>query len=154
MSFNTKLIETFYRAFQQKDYKTMQDCYADNATFSDPVFKELNAIQVSAMWQMLLTRATDLKVEYANILANEHNGNAEWIAKYTFSGTGNTVVNHVKASFVFKEGKIVQHIDVFNFYKWASQALGIKGKLLGWTTFLQQKVSTQALKNLERFMQK
>ena len=154
MASNSELIESFYKAFQQKDYKTMQACYADNATFNDPVFQDLNAIQVKAMWQMLLTRATDLSLEYANIFADEHKGNAEWTAKYTFSGTGNKVTNKIKASFVFENGKIVQHVDDFDFYKWAKQALGVKGLLLGWTSFLHNKVSAQAKKNLEKFMRK
>ena len=152
MSSNTALIKAFYEAFRTKDYKTMQACYADNATFRDPVFKDLNSEQVKAMWQMLLTKATDLHIEYANISANEHNGSAEWTAKYTFSGTGNKVINHIKASFVFGDGKILQHTDTFNFRTWAGQALGTKGKLLGWTSFLHNKVSAQARKNLDRFM--
>ena len=59
-SVNQQLITTFYSAFQKKDYKTMQNCYADNATFSDPVFVNLNATEVKAMWEMLCIRGTDL----------------------------------------------------------------------------------------------
>jgi len=151
---NKERINKFYTAFQKKDYKTMQDCYANNATFSDPVFENLNAAEVRAMWQMLITRATDLALEFKNVAADETSGRAEWMATYTFTSTGNKVVNKIKANFVFENGKIKEHKDSFGFYKWAKQALGFKGLLLGWTSFLHNKVKQQARNNLIKFMSK
>ncbi|CAN5537021.1 nuclear transport factor 2 family protein [soil metagenome] len=154
MSANQQLITKFYTAFQQKDYKTMQACYADNATFSDPVFENLNIAEVKAMWEMLITRGKDLQLEFKNIEASENTGSAEWIATYTFSASGNKVINKIKAGFVFENGKIVQHKDHFDFYTWAKQALGFKGLLLGWTSFLHKKVKEGAKSNLIKFMSK
>ena len=154
MSQNKELINKFYTSFQNKDYKTMQDCYANNATFSDPVFENLNAAEVRAMWQMLITRATDLAFEFKNVEADETSGSAEWTAVYTFSATGKKVINKIKANFVFENGKIKEHKDSFDFYKWAKQALGFKGLLLGWTSFLHNKVKQQARNNLIKFMSK
>jgi ketosteroid isomerase-like protein len=151
---NQQLITKFYTAFQNKDHKTMQNCYADNATFSDPVFENLNAAEVKAMWQMLITRSKDLQLEFKNVEANDNTGSAEWIATYTFSATGNKVLNKIKANFVFENGKIVQHKDSFDFYTWAKQALGFKGLLLGWTSFLHNKVKQGAKSNLMKFMSK
>lgn len=149
---NAELINNFYTAFKNKDYKTMQSCYADDAVFSDAVFKNLNAQQVRAMWQMLVTKGKDLQLEFTNVMADDATGTAEWIATYTFSQTQRKVINRIKANFVFKNGKIIQHTDKFDFHKWASQALGITGKLLGWTGFLKNKVQAGAMKNLETFM--
>lgn len=149
---NEQLINIFYTAFRNKDYKTMQNCYADNVVFNDAVFKNLNAQQVRAMWQMLITKGKDLQLEFSNVHANETKGSAEWVATYTFSQTKRKVVNRIKASFVFEDGKIVQHTDEFDFHKWASQALGITGTLLGWTGFLRNKVQAGAMKNLSTFM--
>ena len=154
MSQNKERINKFYTAFQKKDYKTMQDCYANNATFSDPVFENLNAAEVRAMWQMLITRATDLALEFKNVAADETSGSAVWMATYTFTSTGKKVVNKIKANFVFENGKIKEHKDSFGFYKWAKQALGFKGLLLGWTSFLHNKVKQQARNNLIKFMSK
>ena len=154
MNGNQQLITKFYTAFQNKDYKTMQDCYAENATFSDPVFENLNVAEVKAMWEMLITRGKDLQLEFSNVEANETMGSAEWIATYTFSASGNKVVNKVKANFVFENEKIVQHKDSFYFYTWAKQALGFKGLLLGWTSFLHKKVKQGARSNLLKFMSK
>lgn len=152
MNPNEQLITNFYKAFQKRDYKTMQACYSDNATFSDEVFVNLNAKEVRAMWEMLITRGKDLQLEFKNIRADEKTGSAEWVATYTFSATGKKVVNRINASFVFENGKIIKHTDHFSFYKWSSQALGFMGFFLGWTSFLKQKVRSQAAKSLSEFL--
>lgn len=43
MNANEQCINSFYTAFQNKDFKTMQQCYADNAVFTDEVFIDLDA---------------------------------------------------------------------------------------------------------------
>lgn len=151
MNANEKLIEHFYSAFSRKDYKGMQECYADHAVFNDAIFKDLNSEQVKAMWEMLITKGKDLRIERSHIWADETKGSAHWDAYYTFSTTGNQVVNRIDAYFEFKDGKIVKHTDTFNFHTWARQALGISGLLLGWTNFLKKKISKTAIKNLEAF---
>jgi len=152
MTINEELITNFYESFKRKDFRGMQNCYADNATFSDEVFKKLNASEVKAMWEMLILRGNDLELEYKNVNADDKTGSAEWVATYTFSKTKRKVINRISAHFVFDNGKIVSHIDKFNFYKWSSQALGLTGLLLGWTGFLKKKVQLQAQSQLERFM--
>lgn len=132
----------------------MQEYYADNAIFSDAVFENLDAAEVKAMWQMLITRGKDLQLEFKNVEANDQTGSAEWIATYTFSATGNKVINKIKAAFVFENGKIKEHKDNFDFYTWARQALGLKGLLLGRTSFFHNKVKQQAKNNLMKFMNK
>lgn len=152
MTSNEELIRTFYTSFQNKDVQSMQNCYADNATFSDPVFSNLNANQVRAMWAMLIKSGKDMRIEFKNISGNDTGGTAEWDAYYTFSATGNKVINRIKASFRIENGKITRHTDDFNFYTWAKQALGFTGLVLGWTSFLRNKISTKAKGNLETFM--
>lgn len=152
MNANEQCITTFYTAFQNKDFKTMQQFYADNASFSDAVFKNLDAVQVRAMWQMLITGAKDLNVEFNNVIGDEKEGSADWVATYTFSKTGKKVVNRIHAHFTFEQGKIVDHTDTFNFPVWAKQALGLSGFLLGRTRYLKNKVQTMAKKNLNSFM--
>ena len=154
MTTNEELIAQFYTAFQNKDFKTMQKYYNDNATFSDEAFKNLDASQVRAMWEMLISRGKDLVVNYTNIQSTSNGATAEWVANYTFSKTGRKVENRIKATFVIENGKIVQHLDQFDFHKWTSQALGTMGLLLGWTTFLRNKVSQTAMGGLADFMKK
>lgn len=152
MHANEQLIERFYKAFQQKDYKTMGECYHDEANFTDEAFVNLNAKEVRAMWQMLCLRGKDLRLEFSQIKADGNSGSAHWEAWYSFSQSGNQVHNIIDAAFEFKDGKILKHRDSFDFHRWAGQALGLTGKLLGWTSFLKNKVQTTARQGLDKFM--
>ncbi|MFT3933424.1 MAG: nuclear transport factor 2 family protein [Chitinophagaceae bacterium] len=147
------LINKFYTAFQQLDYATMQSCYSNDAVFSDPAFGLLQAAEVKAMWEMLCKNAKDFSLSYGNIqLLDEEYATCDWVATYTFSKTGRKVVNNIKAYMRIQDGKITEHTDKFDFWKWSRQALGTPGLLLGWTTFMQNKVHQNAIKNLQRFM--
>jgi ketosteroid isomerase-like protein len=149
-----KLIHDFYSAFQKRDYQTMQSMYAHNATFNDPVFQNLNAEQTKAMWEMLCRRAKDFELSFENIKVDQYSGSADWRATYTFSATGKKIVNQIHSEFIFENGKIVQHVDEFYFYKWSKQAFGTKAALLGWTPFFRQKVRSSAMKSLKKSMTK
>ena len=154
MHANELLIQQFYNAFQQLDAETMTTCYATDVQFSDPVFTNLLGPEASDMWRMLTSKAQNFSLTFDGIRANDQSGQAHWIATYTFSQTGRTVVNDIHASFIFKDGKIVRHQDHFNLWKWTHQALGFKGLLLGWTPFLQNAVRAQATKGLKIFRSK
>jgi limonene-1,2-epoxide hydrolase len=153
MTPNEQVINTFYQAFQYKDYKTMQTCYADTAVFNDEVFINLNAAEVRAMWEMLCKKGKDLELVFSNVTSTEKTGSADWTATYSFSKTDRKVINRIHASFEFSNGKIIKHTDQFDFYTWARQALGITGSLLGWSNFLKNKIQKDARKNLLAFME-
>jgi ketosteroid isomerase-like protein len=148
---NAELITRFYTSLSQLDGAGMAACYANEATFSDPVFTNLSGQEPGKMWRMLCKRGKDMTVVFDGIEATDTAGKAHWVATYTFSGTGNQVINDIQASFVFKDGKIVQHKDVFDLYKWARQALGLKGLLLGWTPFVQGAIRKTAAAGLAAF---
>ena len=132
----------------------MNACYAENVAFSDPVFPDLNYEEVCGMWEMLLKRGKDLEVQLDWVHVEGDTGTANWTAVYTFGATGRKVLNRVKASFEFEEGKIVRHRDEFSFYKWARQAFGPSGWLLGATPFLKNKVQRMARKGLDAHLAK
>jgi len=146
-----QLIINFYTAFMNKDAEKMAACYTDDVVFNDPVFKNLKGEEVRDMWRMLLGSATDLKVSFSDVEANGIKGSASWEAIYPFSKTGNIVHNKIKASFEFENGKIVRHTDDFDLWKWAGMALGVSGKLLGWTSFMQGKIKDTAQKSLDKY---
>ena len=130
----------------------MQQCYADHAVFNDPVFVNLNANETRAMWEMFCTRGKDLQIVFSAIDTGSVNVSAQWVATYTFSKTNKKVVNKIHAQFVFENDLIVSHTDDFNFYRWASQALGWPGILFGWTPFMKKKIRANAMRNLRSFM--
>lgn len=154
MDANVQLINHFYTCFQNKDVQGMQDCYADHAVFNDPVFQNLNASEVRSMWAMLIASGKDMRIEFKDIKGTDSGSDAHWDAYYTFSATGNQVLNKIDATFRIENGKIVEHRDAFDFYTWAKQALGLTGILLGWTSFLKNKIRTKARRNLDNYIKK
>ena len=145
------LITRFYQAFQQLDAQAMAACYTDDVLFSDPVFGELRGRDASDMWRMLTSRAKDFSLTFDQVQADGQRGSAHWVATYVFSQTGATVVNDIRARFVFRDGKICEHHDHFDMWRWARQALGTQGLLLGWTPLLKNAVRAQARKGLKAF---
>ena len=154
MSGNKQIIEKFYSAFQQLDYKGMQSCYSDDIVFSDPVFLLLKGNEVRAMWEMLCKNARDFSLSFSDIELIDHEyATCSWTASYTFSRTGRKVVNHIKAFMRLKDGKIIEHSDGFRLSTWAAQALGWKGVLFGWTGFMKRGIQKNARRNLAYFIQ-
>jgi ketosteroid isomerase-like protein len=149
---NRELIERFYAAFGRCDGKAMSACYGGDAHFHDPAFGDLHDAEIGAMWRMLTGRATDLKIELHEHEADEEIGSAHWIARYTFS-TGRPVVNDIQATFRFADGLIADHVDDFDFRRWARQALGPSGNLIALLPPLRSKARAKARGQLDDFMQ-
>ena len=149
---NDELIQRFYEAFARGDGDAMAACYTPDARFSDPVFTDLRGEEPGAMWRMLTAQASELRVELLERAAEDGHGTARWRAHYVFSRTGRPVVNDARASFRFAGGLIAEHDDAFGFHRWARQALGTPGLLLGWTPLLRASVRRRAAAGLERFV--
>ena len=151
---NAALLRGFYEAFSQCDGPAMGAVYHDDATFSDPVFRGLDGKGAAAMWAMLTSRSTDLKVEFSGIEADDSRGKAHWEAWYTFTATGRKVHNIIDAEFTFRDGKVASHVDTFDFYRWTRMALGPMGVLLGWTPIIQNKIRKTAGGQLAKYRTK
>jgi ketosteroid isomerase-like protein len=151
---NANLIEHFYSSLNARDGVAMAGCYAPEATFEDPAFGRLEAEDARAMWRMLVSRAVDLTVEVSEIEANDETGSARWIAHYTFTQTGRPVVNDIRASFRFADELIVEHRDRFDWWRWARQALGPPGLLLGWNPVFHNAVRKKARGTLAEFRER
>jgi hypothetical protein len=152
MNQHEQVIEKFYTAFQQHDWKAMQGCYHKEVVFNDSVFQKLKGKEVNAMWHMLISRGKELTLTLNQVKADEMKGSCHWVATYPFSKTGRRVINEIDASFEFKDGLIFKHTDSFDLWKWTRMALGVKGMLLGWAPFLQNKVRAMALDSLKQFI--
>ncbi|KIU49658.1 MULTISPECIES: nuclear transport factor 2 family protein [Pseudomonas] len=148
---NIALITRFYQAFQRLDAEAMVACYSPEVVFSDPAFGTLRGKDAADMWRMLASRAKDFSLTFDSVRADERSATAHWVATYLFSQTGRVVVNDIQARFVIRDGLIVEHHDHFDLWRWARQALGTKGLLLGWTPLVQGKIRQQAAKGLRAF---
>ena len=151
MNENSTLINTFYTAFQQRDYAGMIACYHPDIHFSDPAFTDLHGKRAGAMWHMLCERGKDLQVTFNNVQADDTQGQVHWEATYTFRG-GRKVHNVIDATFVFQDGKIIRHQDSFDLWKWTRMALGPMGIFMGWSPMVQNRVRETAVSGLDQFI--
>lgn len=138
------LIVRFYDALGRRDAAVMAACYARDATFRDPVFGELDAADTAAMWRMLCARGKDLAITTTGVHADAEGGRAHCRATYSYGPTARPVANEIDASFRFRRGLIVEHVDRFDLKRWATQALGLSGRVLGFTPLLAPMVRRQA----------
>ncbi len=145
------VIENFFSAFARRDWAGMNACYHADIAFRDEIFR-IQGKRAKAMWHMLCEGGKDMRLEASGIAAEGDKGKAHWEATYTFSATGRKVKNVIDTKFRFRDGLIISHDDTWSFWRWASQALGPVGMLLGWMPRLQQKVKQRAVGNLDKFI--
>lgn len=144
-----KVIEKFYNAFNKLDAEKMSECYHNEIIFEDPAFGVLKGEKAKNMWRMLC--ASQKNKEFIVTYSNITNSSANWEAQYYFSQTGKKVHNIITAKFEFKDGLIIKHADDFDLHKWAKQALGFKGFLLGGTGFFKKKLNAQTNNLLAKY---
>lgn len=149
---HTALLDRFYTALARRDHEAMIVCYHPDVHFQDEVF-DLHGPLAGAMWHMICKHGTDLVVTHENVQADARSGSARWTAGYGFGPKKRPVCNVIDATFTFEDGLIKTHRDRFDFGRWARQALGPPGLLLGWSGWLRGKVSAQANRTLERFVE-
>jgi ketosteroid isomerase-like protein len=149
------LVECFYESFGRLDSEAMLACLHPEITFSDPLFPNLRKDQVFAMWRMLIASAArhpeDFKLSYEFVFLEERKAQVHWQAQYRYGGR-RKVHNKVLATLTFWDGKIVRHVDGFNFYNWGRQALGPLGLLMGWSAKFRASVQVAAKKQLSVYM--
>jgi ketosteroid isomerase-like protein len=149
------LVTRFYEAFARLDSEAMLDCLHPEITFSDPLFPNLRKGQVFEMWRMLIASAArhpkDFKLTYEFVFLEDRKAQVHWQANYRYGGQ-RKVRNKVLATFTFWDGLIVRHVDGFNFYTWARQALGLLGVGLGWHRKFRASVQAAAAKQLSVYM--
>lgn len=157
MSAETDCIHRLYQAFAALDEAGMAACYHPEASFNDPAFSLNGRHEIAGMWAMLCMAVREKgrdvwKLEYRDVRVEDDIGYAHWEPHYRFSVSGRLVHNIIDARFHFRDGLIIEHRDSFDFHRWAKQAFGPIGLLMGGTAWMRNKVRTQARRNLERFI--
>ena len=149
------LVNSFYDSFQRKDAKGMIRCYTDDVVFEDPAFGELKGDEAKAMWRMLINKGGDsLQVNYKVISYDLNTVTVHWEAKYPFGPNKRQIHNQITAHILVKDGKIIKHTDQFDLWRWARQAFGVPGILLGWTPMMKAKIQTSTKSLLQKYIEK
>ncbi|MFY9552628.1 MAG: nuclear transport factor 2 family protein [Thermoanaerobaculia bacterium] len=141
-----KVLARFYDALARRDARTLAGMYAPDAAFEDPVFR-LCGDEIGRMWERLLGRAREFSVAYTIARAAHDEGTVEWTARYLFGGK-HPVVNVILSELRFRDGLIVTQKDVFDFPRWAAQALGPAGRWLGGFEWFRRSVRRRAREGL------
>ncbi len=132
----------FYDALCRHDGDTMAGLYAGHARFEDPVFR-LQGADIGRMWKSLMARAKGFSATYTITRAEGDLGTVKTTAHYLFGGK-RKVVNVILSELRIEKGVIVVQKDVFDFPRWAAQALGMPGRLFGRFGWFQRAVSRKA----------
>jgi len=149
---NWALVNRFYTAFKEHDAEAMCACYAPDISFTDPAFGPLEGDRARGMWRMLVTPGSTLQLTHEVGAVDDSTGAATWVAKYEFPATHRQVENHISSRFWFEDGLIKKQVDTFDIWKWSSMALGLSGKLLGWSPIVKGAIRKRALAQLDEFM--
>lgn len=150
-----KIITAFYEAFSKGKANDMVAHYHPDIVFEDPAFGLLKGEEANAMWKMLIERSKgNIKITFSQVEADAEKGGALWEAAYVFGPDKRKVVNKISATFEFKEDRIIRHRDSFDVWKWATQALGWKGWLLGWTSLMKKQIQKQSRALLKKYMER
>lgn len=153
MTDHKEIINTFYTCFSQLDAEGMVACYHPDVVFEDPAFGVLNGEDAKDMWRMLIHRGkSSLEVKLVNLDSTTSGGHADWVASYFYGQR--RVINFIHADFKFKDGLIIEHRDHFNLWRWARQAIGFNGLLLGWTPWFKKQVQKQSAAHLHKYQEK
>jgi hypothetical protein len=157
---NQLTLTKLYTAFAALDADTMASCYAEEASFEDPVFSLKGRSDVAGMWHMLCAAVLaknrhDWRIEFNDVQADSASGHVHWEAHYRFSVTNRLIHNIIEADFTFTpEGLIASHTDHFDFWRWSRQALGLGGLVLGWARYFRTVVRRQARAALTSYLAK
>lgn len=148
------LIHRFYDALARHDAAGMAACYHPDIVFSDPVFPRLVDDQPAAMWRMRLGRAAALRVRHGEVRVEAGRGRARWEAWYPHGAGRRPVHAVVAARFRFRDGLLCEHLDHFDLGRWAAQALGPVGELLGGAALFRAGLRRRAAADLAGYVKK
>jgi hypothetical protein len=117
---NARLIATLYASLRDNQPNAAAACYAEDAYFEDIAFRLDSRERILQMWRLVCSR--NVGVTFDSVVADDQQGSANWVARYTFAETGRKVTNPTTAQFAFRDGLIVNHVDWCDAMAWATQA--------------------------------
>ena len=142
---------TFYAAFAALDGEAMAACYAPDVVFEDPALGRLTGRDPGDMWRMLCGSGASPTVTFDVVESTPTAALVRWTPDYAFGPRRRPVHDEVTSRLTLRDGLIVDHHDMFDFRHWSVQALGLPGRLLGWSPMLRSRVRTAARARLAAF---
>jgi|GEM_PF-68662 len=152
-----QVVQKYFEAFQQGDWKTMSKSYAPDATFQDPIFpKGLKGNQIGAAWGDI-TQNIKPKITFSDIKVDGDTVTAKWNAKYQLDLPlfgKNAIDNDITATFKIKDGKIVDHKEHFDLNEYMREATGMGPFSFLMRPVVRPRLRSGALENMNTFLNK
>ena len=135
------------------DGATMAACYAPSAHFADPVYPSLHGPEVGAMWRMLTGRAQELtdRGPLADGGRRAPAARPGWRATCSARTAGRSPT-WCSSTFELHGRPDPGPARRVRLPRLGGQALGPKGRLLGWTPMVRKAVQTKAAEGLRDFL--
>lgn len=113
--------------YEARNVEQLREVYGRDVVFQDPVFGRHEG------WRALARRLFEMTNPTVQITTEKTGSDSvKWVAKYEFGASNRPVENHGTARATLDQhGKIATHTDDFDTKKWAKQALGFPGTVLG-----------------------
>lgn len=144
MQSNSRVIEALFSALSKGEIANVTACYAPDARFEDIAFNLEGRDNIRQMWRLVCSR--NVKFQLKSVEADGSQCQAKWIADYIFSDTGRRVVNPIRSTFLFRDGRIVDQLDQCSALAWAKQAYGFpKSLVAGLVTPLRRRAARKKL---------
>lgn len=164
----SQTLHRFFTALAVRDTQGMLNCYAHGVQFEDPVFKLSGEREIMGMWALLFghegssgehkgkgqrDESNVWTVVFDTVKTRHNHGSVRWEATFRYAPTGRVVHNGVYSQFHFDEdGLILSQRDNFDFWRWARQAYGLVGMMMGWTPLMWDHAREQAEVSLQEVL--
>lgn len=143
------VVELFFESLKKGDLKTVQNLYALNSIYKNPVYPNLSGMEAGKMWELMTRKVKNYNLDYKILGASRKSVKAFWTLNYTTS-RGKRVSSQIKSDFEIVDNQIYTQADKFNYSKWIRQSKGLIAWLFG--IVAQTKLREVAEKRLNLFI--
>lgn len=145
MQENSELIDSFFKAFSERDFNTMKSLSKSSIVYYDPLYGYLNDGDVFMMW--------DDRYGKNGFTLMYHDVKDEGDDYYTVKvevvySRKKTITQQMKAYIKIENGLIAEYSHGFSVHQLCKQEYGLMGNLLGWNRLVQQRIKNDARREL------
>jgi hypothetical protein len=141
------VVDRFFGAFAKADPVAMHDCLHEQISYSDPLFPDLRGGRVGLRWHWLLRHATEVKLQYQVMFADDRKTQAK--VELSYRWRGRAVALPILSTFALWDDLIVRHVDEYPYWLYARQVHGASGLVLGKFAWVQSVVQRRAAAEID-----
>ena len=142
---HSNLIDSFFKAFSERDFNTMKSLTKSSIVYYDPLYGYLNDEDVILMWESRYGQK-DFTLNYHDL---KDEGDGYFTLKIDVTYFRKKMIRQpMKAYFKIENGFIAEYSHGFSVHQLCKQEYGLIGNLLGWNRLIQQRIKNDARREL------